>query len=120
MAFRDELQTDVAEAVVDVLQDLGATIAYKNKEEDAVNVTGAPLDIGLTLGEFLDIETEETERVFLVPKQTSFPPTDGINYGDTLTFDSVPYQVERWEVDDVGILYAITCSRPRGHKMGTL
>ena len=120
MSFRTELQTDAAELVVDVLGDLGETIVYRNKEASTVNVVGSPLDSAFGLAEVLDIEVEENQRVFLVPKQTGFPPTNGINYGDTLTFDSVNYQVESYAVDDVGALYAITCSRSRPHKMGTL
>jgi len=115
--FRDQFA-----AVAKIAQDvLGDTISYTNRGGSAATgITAHPGPESRELAEMMGLRAEMTAREFEVPRQTSFPPSDGINIGDGVTFDSKVYRVERWEDISGGYeaLFKLQCSRTVASKVG--
>jgi hypothetical protein len=121
MSFRTDLR-DLMAASAKAAQDvLGDTVSYTNRAASAVTgLTAHPGPESRELAEAMGLRIEQTAREFEIPRQTSFPPSDGINIGDKVTFDSKDYRVERWEDISEGYeaLFKLSCSRMVASKAG--
>lgn len=125
MSVLNILRNAGATALLQTLRSLNSTGAYSNREGAGVTVYLDPGDgevKGLT--DTLGLSTEETECAFTVPYQTGFPPTGGINVGDTITFRSRVYEVRmargKGPIGDDGAYtaYVISAVRVQASKAG--
>lgn len=117
MSFRSDVRDATAAVSLDLLKELGVQIVYSHRGAAGVTLWAAPDDESKTGGEMLDVDAELTSRVFFIPKQTNFPPTNGVSTEDTVTFESVLYHVRSIERDTVGAGYLLSCERVQARRL---
>lgn len=81
----------------------GEAVTYTNRDGSAV--TGLYAIVGAEskeLGDELGITTEEIARTFVMPGgQTNFPPTNGVNIQDIITWNSQVWEIKRYKRDSL-------------------
>lgn len=122
MSFRDDLQTGTAQISLDIIKAVGSMATYSNRGGAGVTVYVHPeaeeQDLDSTLP---GIISNKTKRTFLIPKQISFPPSNGIDIDDKIIFPTsatFDYQVETWEdiSGGIGSLFQVNCSRTQARR----
>ena len=121
MSFQTDLRDAIADGVKAAHDAFGETASYTNR--DQVAVTGLSIRAGRETSEFKKyqgLEVEVVGRQFEIARQTSFPPSNGIQVGDAITFDSKVYRVDAWEDMTGGIeaAFRIQTSRTVPKKAG--
>ena len=69
-------------------------------------------------GDVASITTEQSVRRFRIPRQTGFPPSNGVRTKGTLTYDGVLYRIAGFSVDSVGARYTFGCIRDHAAVIG--
>lgn len=120
MSVRDDIRDGAAKAAFDICRDLGVQATYTPLATggSAVNVYCMPDDESTTEGNALEITTEQTAKRFFVPKQTGFPPTNGVRTKAKFEAESVTYFVESMDMDALRAGYVLTCTRDHAALIG--
>jgi hypothetical protein len=88
------------------------TIVFENADDGEVTLYADYKNESTELAEVLGFEAEKTARKFFVPRQTNFPPADGVRPGALITVESKDYKVEKIdEAGDESPQFEIICSR---------
>jgi len=122
MSVRDEFQSVAANAAKEILELLGDTVSYTNRNASAVTLSAHPGAESTDLSFEMGHDAETIARPFLIPKQTNFPPANGVNIGDGITFDNKTYRVELWRdiSGGYGALFRLECVRTRTATIGVM
>jgi len=103
------MQSTAQAAALEMAQVYGEAVTYTNRDGSAV--TGLYAIVGpesKELGDELGITTEETARTFLMPGgQTGFPPTNGVNVQDIITWDSKVWEIKRFKRDSLNANFSL-------------
>lgn len=111
MSFSTDLRDACADAAKQILTTLGETVTYSHRGAATVSVKCAVGDLAKSIAVEMGIDVENTEAVFTIPKQTSFPPTNGISVGDEIVFNSITYDVVDFKNDSPGAIFSLQCER---------
>lgn len=119
--FRTDTAIEVAETVLDVLEDLGDVAYYSCRSAAELELVVLPEAMTNEIGEVINVKTDSHKRQFLAPMQAGFPPTSGIATNDTLRYDGVKYKIDRIENrDSIGALWRLFCSYEKARKAGAI
>jgi hypothetical protein len=116
LTFRTDLLDNAAALALQVCQQFGAQAYYGNKAVANVTIWLAPDTVTRDSGEAVGAEADLTTQRFFIPKQTSFPPADGIQINDTITYPTTAaykYIITRWEGDGVGAGFTVDTVRTK-------
>ena len=119
MSARTDLQATVRAAAIEAATAWGEAITYTNRDGSAVSgLYAIPGPESKELGDELGITTEETARTFMIPGgQTNFPPTNGVNIDDFVTWDSKKWEVKRYSMDSISANHKVDTVHTRGAKI---
>lgn len=129
MSFRSDLQTATAQLAYDIIGVTGSssevTATYSNRGASGVSITVHPEAESQELADMIGLQSNETARRFLVPKQTNFPPTAGIAVNDEMTYPTnatYKYRIVKWEdiSGGVGSLFQLSCARSLARRVGAV
>lgn len=95
MSFNTVLRDGVANGFKQFYRAMGKTISYTHRTDSAVTLYADSRPGDVITGDVLGADTRQTKRTFFIPRQTNFPPTNGIQIGDAIVENSVRYLVER-------------------------
>lgn len=121
MSLSTDLRDTAANAELEVCKMRGAQGTYTPLPTGAtaVAVWMRPLPGESTdEGDLSGIGTESTVKRFRVPRQTSFPPSDGVRTRGTLTYGGVLYRIAAFSVDSLGARYTFDCVREHAAIIG--
>ena len=111
MSFSTDLRDACATAAYQILTVLGESVTYSHRGAATINLKAAVGDLAKEMAGDLGMDVEDTEAVFTIPKQTSFPPTNGISIGDEIVWNSITWDVEDFKSDSPGAIFGLKCSR---------
>lgn len=84
-------------------------ITYSHRGGGAVTLTANFGPDSKQLAEELGCDVEDTAKTFYIPRQTNFPPTNGVSISDEIVWNSKTWDVVRYTVDSVGAHFVIDC-----------
>lgn len=112
MSVSTLVRDEISVALVVLYQDEGKTIVFENDDDGEVTLYADYKNESTELAYILNFEGEKTGREFFVPRQTNFPPDEGVRIGALITVESKDYCVEKIEdAGDESPQFKLTCSR---------
>ncbi len=119
MNFRADLRRGTARITLEILRVLGTTATYSGADR-TVTIYCDPGAEQRTYSEVLGAMTDTTSRTFTIPRQTDFPPSNGVAVADEIDFEDNVYTVDEWlDVSaGVGALFEIKATRVQPTVLG--
>lgn len=119
MAVETSLRRMSASAQKAVYRVLGSTIQYGNRGAAAVTLYADQDEETKSISPEIEIEIELSRRVFFVPYQTNFPPTNGVSIGDEITWSGAIYCISENGIkqDAIGSSWELTCERKQARRI---
>jgi hypothetical protein len=96
---------------------LGQQGTYRNRSGSNVTVWCDAEAETKTLVEQNGVEIELSTRVVHVPRQTNFPPTDGVAINDEFTLNSIKYYIDDFEKDALEATWKLTVQRQQARTL---
>lgn len=124
MSFRTDLRDAAALVHYELSTELGVTLTYTAKGGSPVTIYGIPTGVDGTTVDLFNLQNSESRVTFNIAKQTSFPPTYGIQEGDSMTWaqdesTSVTYCVlNGYNPDGIGAVYDVVAVNLHVQKAG--
>ena len=118
---RNDIRDAMATLAYNFLKSFGVTLQYTHRNDPAVTVVADIGPEGFTGGTTFDISEAENTRLFFIPIQTSFPPTNGLSIGDKIVHPvgaAYSFFVESYEADPLGAVYVIKATRKQADEFG--
>lgn len=118
MSIETDIRDTTAAAVKEACR-LFSTCSYSHKGGTAT--TGlycVPGAIEKTSTSVHGSDAEVQRRRFAMPYQTSFPPSNGIEIGDEITYANVVWRVVDYDTDAVGAVYRMETEKVKQRKIG--
>lgn len=121
MSLETIVRDRVSRALVYLYKRLGKTVSFTNRDDAPVTLYADYKPESTSLHETLKMNAEETERTFYIPRQTGFPPTDGINIGGVIAIGTKEYEIDKIDAaGDESPQFELTCTRKRAVDVGAL
>lgn len=123
MSWKTSVRDAAAAAAKAVLASVpGESVSYSQKSGTAITGLKAfPGKTEVTFDYLNDILCEIKKRRFYIPKQTgsaAFPPTNGPNIGDVISYDSISWVVTGFSVDSIDAGYNVDTEAAQASKAG--
>jgi len=123
MSTRTDLRDSTAQVALDLLKAFGEQAYLSDHGGASVTLWIDPGDENKGESDMLSVEAEGAERTFFIPKQTSFPPPNGLQvHGAEFTWPttaSYKWQVIGYTADSTGAGYLVRVRRTQGTALGS-
>ena len=117
MSIETSMRDQLARAKICVYRVLGSTVLYSNRGQTAVMLYADQGAETKNIAPALTADAEVSERDFFVPRQTAFPPANGVAIGDEVTWNGVIYTIDRMTQDAIGSEHTLTCIRRQARRI---